>query len=59
MNATEKQISFIISLWNRANNGHATFLDQTDLPLTQRQKRGGMTKAEASAIITQLKKEAN
>lgn len=53
--ATDKQIDYIISLWNRVNGGRASFLSQTDLPLTQRERNGGMTKAEASAIIDELK----
>lgn len=56
--ATDKQIDYILSLWNRLNPSHtARFLSQTDLPLSQRQKRGGMTKVEASAIIDELKAE--
>ena len=55
--ATDKQIDYILSLWNQINGGRAAYLSQTDLPLTQREKRGGMTKAEASAIINQLKKQ--
>lgn len=55
--ATDKQINFIINLWNEANDGSASFLSQTDLPLTQRERRGGMTGAEASRYIGQLKKQ--
>lgn len=57
--ATEKQIGFIISLYNRVHGtSHAYLYQCTALGLTQREKKGGMTKAEASAIIDQLKKEA-
>ncbi|CDP48189.1 hypothetical protein [Propionibacterium freudenreichii] len=56
--ATDKQIDYIVSLWNKLNPAPAArFLSQTDIPLSQRQKRGGMTKVEASAIIDELKAE--
>lgn len=55
MDATDKQIAYIIALWNRIHNRSVTYLSQTDLPLTQRERRGGMTKAEASALISELK----
>lgn len=56
MKATAKQVEYIISLWNQVNGGTASFLSQTDLPLTQRERRGGMTGPEASGYISQLKK---
>jgi len=55
--ASQKQIDFIISLWNQVNDGSASYLSQTDLPLTQREKRGGMFSHEASRYIDQLKRE--
>lgn len=54
MTATDKQIDYIIHLWNQVNDSNAKYLSQTDLPLTQREKRGGMTKATASSIISDL-----
>ncbi|MGH3500284.1 MAG: hypothetical protein ACRDQA_05190 [Nocardioidaceae bacterium] len=54
--ATEKQQNYIISLYNQGHGTTHGYLSQCDqLPLSQRQKRGGMTKVEASAIIDQLK----
>lgn len=51
--ATEKQIDYILSL------AECKYLSQLyslhGIPLTQREKSGGMTKAEASAIIDRLK----
>jgi hypothetical protein len=46
--ATEKQISYILML------AGVRFLSQVP-GLTQRQRNGGMTKAEASQIIDELK----
>ncbi|MBH5296177.1 hypothetical protein [Corynebacterium ulcerans] len=54
MQATEKQIDYLLSLWNRINDKDAQFLSQTDIPLSQRQRRGGLTKAKASVIIDEL-----
>ena len=54
MRATDKQTSYIIDLWNQVNDGNAKYLSQTDLPLTQREKKGGMTKVEASGYIRDL-----
>lgn len=59
MNATEKQVSYIISLYNKAHGGGASYLSQcVNLGLNNRQKKGGMTKAEASAIIDDLLAQA-
>lgn len=56
--ATEKQEQYIIDLYNRINGTRHGWLSQCkDLPLTQRMKKGGMTKAEASAIIRELQAE--
>ena len=55
--ATTKQVDYIISLWNQVNDGTASYLSQTDRPLTQRERRGGMTGTEASRYIGQLKKQ--
>ena len=57
--ASQKQVDYIISLWNQVNGGSASYLSQTDLPLTQREKRGGMFSSEASRYIDQLKREAS
>lgn len=55
--ASDKQIDYIISLYNEAHGTTHAYLSQcAQLPLTQRQKRGGMTKAEASAFINRLLK---
>jgi hypothetical protein len=60
MQATDKQISYIISLYNQIHGTTHGYLSQCkDLLLTQREKRGGMTKAEASAHIDALKKQAS
>lgn len=56
--ASQKQIDYILPLWNKVNNGTASYLSQTDLPLTQRERRGGMTSVEASRYIDQLKRQA-
>lgn len=56
--ASQKQIDYILSLWNKVNGGTASFLSQTDLPLTQRERRGGMTSVEASGYIDSLKAQA-
>jgi hypothetical protein len=56
-NATKKQESYIIDLYNRKYGTDCGYLSQCrELPLTQREKRGGMTKAEASAYIRQLQR---
>ena len=51
--ATEKQIDYILAL------AECKYLSQLyslhGIPLTNREESGGMTKAEASAIIDQLK----
>ncbi|ARD42448.1 hypothetical protein [Actinomyces gaoshouyii] len=54
MEATDKQVDYIIDLWNQVNGASAKYLSQTDLPLTQREKKGGMTRAEASGYIRDL-----
>lgn len=54
MKATEKQIDYILRPWNKVNGGSARFLEQTTLPISWRQARGGLTKGEASAIIDEL-----
>ncbi|WP_159626746.1 hypothetical protein [Actinomyces sp. zg296] len=54
MRATDRQIDYIIDLWNQVNDGDAKYLSHTDLPLTQREKKGGMTKTEASGYIRDL-----
>lgn len=54
MQATEKQIDYILYLWNKVNGGSARFLEQTTLPISRRQARGGLTKGEASGIIDDL-----
>ena len=54
--ATEKQISYLLMLASKIQGTRVGYLSQiTCTPLNQRQKRGGMTKAEASAIIDELK----
>jgi len=58
MNATQKQIDYIISLYNQVNGTSATYLSHcTGLKLTMRERGGGMAKAEASRIITALKRQ--
>lgn len=58
--ATSKQQSYIVSLYNQARGTAHGYLSQCDqLGLNQRQKKGGMTKAEASAMIDQLKSEVD
>jgi hypothetical protein len=53
--ASEKQIDYILSLYNSIHGTRHGYLSQTDLPLSQREKRGGMTKSEASALIDELR----
>ena len=54
--ATEKQISYILTLASKIQGTRVGYLSQvTCVSLNQRQKRGGMTKSEASAIIDELK----
>ncbi len=56
--ASQKQIDYIISLHNQVYGSSAAYLSQChELSMTQRERRGGMTKAEASAHITHLKAE--
>ena len=58
MYATEKQISYIVSLYNQVHGTTHGYLSQCDkLLLSQREKRGSMTKAEASAYIGKLQKQ--
>ncbi|HET6699524.1 MAG TPA: hypothetical protein VFG88_10585 [Nocardioidaceae bacterium] len=58
--ATVKQESFIISLYNQVHGTAHGYLSQCDqLALNNRQKKGGMTKAEASTMIDQLKSEVD
>lgn len=56
--ATPKQIDHIIRLVNRITGQRFGYISQCDghagLDLTQREKKGGMTKAEASAHIDAL-----
>lgn len=55
--ATAKQTSYIIDLYNQAHGTTHGYLSQcARLPLTQREKKGGMTKAEASSYISTLLK---
>lgn len=49
MNATEKQLAYILDLWNRLNGGRARFLTQTDI-----NNPFGLTKTQASALIGEL-----
>ena len=55
--ATDKQIDYIITLWNKTHGGSARFLSQTDIPLSRRQREGGLSKSDASAIIDDLKSQ--
>ena len=58
--ATEKQISYILTLASTIQGTRVGYLSQvTCVSLNQRQKRGGMTKSEASAIIDELKTMAD
>jgi len=58
--ATEKQISYILTLASKIQGTRVGYLSQvTCVSLNQRQKRGGMTKSEASAIIDELKTMAD
>lgn len=53
--ATQRQVDYIISLHNQVHGTNASYLSQCHaLPLAQRERKGGMTKAEASAHIDQL-----
>ena len=58
--ASEKQISYILTLASKIQGTRVGYLSQvTCVSLNQRQKRGGMTKSEASAIIDELKTMAD
>ena len=58
--ATEKQVSYILTLASKIQGTRVGYLSQvTCVSLNQRQKRGGMTKSEASAIIDELKTMAD
>ena len=58
MNATEKQIDFILSLASRVQGSRVRFLSEVDAVwLSQRDRRGHMTKARASEIIDDLKSQ--
>lgn len=58
--ATEKQISYILTLASKIQGTRVGYLSQvTCVSLNQRQKRGGMAKSEASAIIDELKTMAD
>ena len=58
--ATEKQISYTLALASKIQGTRVGYLSQvTCVSLNQRQKRGGMTKSEASAIIDELKTMAD
>ena len=56
MEATDKQINYILSLAGRVNDTSAySFLSQVPgLGLSQREKRGSLTKGRASEIIDDL-----
>lgn len=54
--ATEKQVDYLLALYNRVHGTSHGYLSQCrELSLTQREAKGGMTKAEASAHIDELK----
>jgi hypothetical protein len=57
-NATPKQMSYIASLLQR-KHGRDTInaAIRGEYGLSQREAKGGMTKAEASALIERLKEE--
>lgn len=55
MEATDKQLNYIIRLYNQVHDTSHAYLSQCKkLGLTQREARGGMTKAEASGHIDDL-----
>ena len=53
MDATTKQIDFILSLAGARFLTEVT--EKTGVYLSQRERRGGLTKARASQIIAELK----
>ena len=54
--ATDKQVSYILTLASKIQGTRVGYLSQiTCIPLNQRQKKGGLTKSEASAMIEELK----
>jgi hypothetical protein len=58
MNATEKQIDFILSLASRVQDSRARFLSEVDAVwMSQRDRQGKMTKERASEIIDDLKSQ--
>ena len=58
MNATEKQIDFILSLASRVQDSRVRFLSEVDAVwLSQRDRKGQMTKERASEIIDDLKSQ--
>ena len=52
--ATEKQTSYIVSLYNRQNGTRHQYLSQTKI-FSSTQLSRGITKAQASAVIDRLK----
>lgn len=56
MDATQKQLDYILDLANQLTGRHARYLTQVDdvVLMSRREKTGGMTKAEASAHIRDL-----
>jgi len=60
MYATQRQIDYLISLYNQVHGTQAAYLSQcTALKLTMRERQGQMAKTEASRMITALKRQAN
>jgi len=60
MQATDKQISYLLQLAGKVQGDTIAYLSQVRcISLTQREKKGGMTKAEASAHIEALLKMAD
>lgn len=56
--ATDKQIDYIVSLYNQLHGTDHSWLSQCDhLPMSQRERTGGMTKSEASTHIDSLKSQ--
>lgn len=54
--ATDRQIDYLLSLASQVQGRTLGYLSQvTCISLTQRETRGGMTRAEASAHISELK----
>ena len=54
--ATDKQVCYILTLASKVQGTRVGYLSQiTCIPLNQRQKKGVLTKSEASAMIEELK----